>query len=215
MRSEKSELMKPLLSSPDQLSTHQSTDRQRRGSAVWLKYMAPLLVLATVLAIALVRTRDDVASEPEDGPSRPEIGFTAPDFTLETLDGETVRLAKLRGQVVLINFWATWCRPCRDEMPAIQEAYDRHRDEGLTVLAVSVMESDTQVTDFVKEMELTFPISIDRYGSVSERYRTRSIPSSYFVDRSGVIQHVVVAGPMRSSEVESQLADLLVQNENE
>jgi thiol-disulfide isomerase/thioredoxin len=116
---------------------------------------------------------------------------------------------------VLLNFWATWCPPCRDEMSAIQEVYDRHRDEGLIVLAVNVMEGDAQVKDSAEEMELTFPILLDRYGSVSERYRTRMIPSSYFVDRSGVIQDIVIGGPMLSSEIESKLAALLAQKADE
>jgi peroxiredoxin len=159
----------------------------------------------------LSRARADPAAQTEQGPSRPEKGFVAPDFTLETYDGETVRLAQLRGQVVLINFWATWCPPCREEMPAIQEAYDEHRERGLVVLAANLMENDAQVGDFMAEMELTFPILMDRRGTVSERYRVQSLPTTYFVDRSGVIQDIVIGGPMPRSLIEGKVTDLLGQ----
>jgi hypothetical protein len=97
-------------------------------------------------------------------------------------------------------------------MPTIQEAYDRHRDEGLIVLAVNLIEADAQVKDSVEQMELTFPILMDWRGSVCKRYRTRSIPSTYFVDRSGVIQDIVIGGPMSHPLIESKLTALLAQD---
>jgi cytochrome c biogenesis protein CcmG/thiol:disulfide interchange protein DsbE len=198
----------PFLS--DQHPLRQSASRAWRRSTTWPRPMMLLLVVALPWVV-MSRVRDDAAAEPAASPSRPEQGFTAPDLTLETLDGESVRLAQLRGQVVLINFWATWCPPCRDEMPAIQEAYDEHREEGLVVLAVNLMESDAQVSDFAGEMELTFPILMDRRGSVAERYRVQSLPTTYFVDRSGVIQDIAIGGPISRSLVEEKLTGLLVQ----
>lgn len=170
-----------------------------------------LLLVVALPWVVMTRARDDATTEPAASPSRPEQGFTAPDFTLEALDGESVRLAQLRGEVVLINFWATWCPPCRDEMPAIQEAYDEHRDEGLVVLAVNLMESDAQVKDFVEETRLTFPILMDSRGSVAKRYRVQSLPTTYFVDRFGVIQDIAIGGPMSRSLIEGTLTDLLAQ----
>ena len=171
-----------------------------------------LLLVLGVAWIILSRVRDDVAAERDDRSSLPEKGFAAPDFTLETLDGPAMTLSDLRGQVVLINFWTTWCPPCRAEMPAIQEVYDQYRDQGFTVLAVDLMESDAQVMDFVEEMELTFPILMDRDEGVSERYRIKSIPTTYFVDRSGVIQDIVIGGPMPHAFIETKVTALLTED---
>jgi peroxiredoxin len=148
-------------------------------------------------------------------PPSPQAGFSAPDFTLETPDSGTVNLADLRGQVVLINFWATWCPPCRAEMPAIQQVYERYREQGFTVLAVNMQEGDTQVAAFVNEMGLTFPILMDRDGSVSNRYQVKALPSTFVVDRQGVIQNVTLGGPMAAAFIESQVTGLLAAGESE
>jgi cytochrome c biogenesis protein CcmG, thiol:disulfide interchange protein DsbE len=147
-------------------------------------------------------------SEPA-GPGRPLIGSQAPDLTLETLEGETVTLTDLNGQVVLINFWATWCLPCRDEMPAIQKVYDQYRDHGFAVLGVNFLETNGEVQAFVQELDLTFPILMDRDGEVTLRYAVIGLPTSFFVDRSGVIQNVTIGGPMTDAFVESQVVPLL------
>ena len=176
--------------------------------------MALVLVLGTAW-IALSRTTDDSTGGRDGGAFLPERGFSAPDLILETPDGQAMRLSDYRGQVVLINFWATWCPPCRAEMPAIQKVYDQYREQGLVVLAVNLMETDAKVTAFADQIELTFPILMDRDGSVSDRYRVRSLPTTFFVDRSGVIQDIVIGGPMAHAFLESKLVDLLVQDERE
>jgi peroxiredoxin len=176
----------------------------------WWALMILLLTLGTAW-IALSRVHNGVAAGRDGDSSLPEKGFVAPDFTLDMLDGPETTLSDLRGQVVLINFWATWCPPCRAEMPAIQEVYDRYRDQGFVVLAVDLREGDAQVKGFIEQMELTFPILMDRDGDVSERYRIRSIPTTYFVDRSGVIQDVVIGGPMPRALIESKVTALMAQ----
>ena len=87
-----------------------------------------------------------------NGGAAPQTGFTAPDFTLETLDGGTVTLSELRGQVVVINLWATWCPPCRAEMPALERVWNEYRDDGLVVLAVNEREAPSRVAAFVEEL---------------------------------------------------------------
>jgi peroxiredoxin len=178
------------------------------SKTTWRGLMALLLALG-VAWIALSRVPAEATSAHRDRAPSPQTGFAAPDFTLESIDGQTVRLSDLRGQAVLINFWATWCPPCRAEMPAIQQAYDRYRDQGFTVLAVNLQESDAQVRAFADQFSLTFPILMDRSGSVSAQYRVRALPSTFFVDRAGVIRNVTVGGPMAHAFIESQVADLL------
>jgi len=117
----------------------------------------------------------------------PNVGDPAPDFTLKTLDGEKVSLSDFKGQPVLINFWATWCPPCRFEMPAIEKAWQQYKDDGFVVLAVDVEEPISVVQRFVENFGLTFPILLDYKGDVSDLYRLRAFPTSYFVGRDGKI----------------------------
>lgn len=118
----------------------------------------------------------------------PNAGETAPGFTLKNLDGEKVSLGDFAGRPVLINFWATWCGPCRYEMPVIEEMYQTYQDEGFVVLAVNVEESITVVQSFTQSMGLTFPILLDYKGAVSDDvYRVRAFPTSYFIGRDGQI----------------------------
>jgi cytochrome c biogenesis protein CcmG/thiol:disulfide interchange protein DsbE len=174
----------------------------------WRGLMALLLVLG-VAWIGFSRVSGQEAMARSERPPLPQVGFAVPDFTLETQDGRTIRLADLRGQVVLINFWATWCPPCRAEMPAIQQVYERYREQGFTVLAVNQQEGATQVGPFADQMGLTFPILMDRDGSVSARYQVNGLPSTFFVDRAGVVQNVTLGGPMTAAFIESQVTSLL------
>jgi peroxiredoxin len=128
----------------------------------------------------------------------PQQGFLAPDFHLTTLNGESYTLSELRGAPVLINFWASWCPPCRSEMPAIQRVYDEFQDQGFTVLAVNTTYQDNlgDAITFAQIRKLTFPILLDRDASVANLYEVRSLPTTFFVDPQGIISEVVVGGPM-------------------
>jgi len=144
-------------------------------------------------------------------PPSPREGFSAPDFTLDLLGGGQVRLADLRGKVVMVNFWATWCPPCRAEMPAIEKIYRAYKDLGLEVLAVNTTDQDSEsaAADFIEEFGLTFPVPLDRTGAVSASYILRGLPSTYFIDRKGVIRAVVVGGPMSEALIQSKVEELL------
>lgn len=128
----------------------------------------------------------------------PREGFQAPDFTLSTLDGEEIAFSQLRGRPMLINLWASWCLPCRAEMPAIQTVYDEYADRGFLVLAVNATNQDSHsdVIAFTRNNGLTFPILLDEDGEVSRKYALQALPTSYFVDSHGIIREVVVGGPM-------------------
>ena len=114
------------------------------------------------------------------------VSFAAPELVLRTLAGEPVRLSDLRGKVVLVNFWATWCIPCRTEMPAIEALYQRYRAQGLEVLAVNLDRlSTTGVEAFLKEVKVTFPIVLDPDWSAARTYGVLGLPTSYLIDRAG------------------------------
>lgn len=119
-----------------------------------------------------------------------ETGKKVPDFTLHTLEGKEVTLSDYRGEKVLINFWATWCPPCRAEMPDMQEFYERH---DVNILAVNLTQSEASLNDvesFVKEYNLTFPILLDKNMDVSNNYSIQPIPTSFFIDEEGVLQSI-------------------------
>jgi peroxiredoxin len=141
----------------------------------------------------------------------PQQGFLAPDFELPTTSGETVKLSDLRGQAVLVNLWATWCPPCRAEMPAIEKIYNEYKDRGLVVLAVNMTYQDTlsDISPFVNEYGLTFPILTDETGSVGASYQLRSLPSSFFIGRDGIINEVVIGGPMAEALLRARVEEIL------
>lgn len=146
-------------------------------------------------------------------PPSPREGFSAPDFTLELLGGGEVTLSDLRGQVVMVNLWASWCPPCRKEMPDIEQVYQDFKEDGLVVLAVNTTYQDTEAgaAAFIQEFGLTFPVPLDRTGVVARQYQLRGLPTTYFIDRDGVIQSVVVGGPMSASLIRSKVQDLLAE----
>jgi cytochrome c biogenesis protein CcmG, thiol:disulfide interchange protein DsbE len=135
-------------------------------------------------------------------------GQSAPDFSLETLDGDKVSLSDYRGQIVLINFWATWCAPCRAEIPAIEAVLEARQDEPFVVLGVNYQESRDRIRPFVDELSMTYPVLLDETGRVMQTYRAPGLPMSILLDENGVIQHRH-AGLLTEAQLEGYLADLL------
>lgn len=138
----------------------------------------------------------------------PITGSPAPDFTLKNIHGKEVTLSKFKGQPVLINFWATWCGPCRIEMPAIEAAYQEYKGGGFVVLAVDADEPLKDVTEFVNDLGLTFEILMDPGFTVNDRYQIRAYPTSFFVGRDGTIVSLQI-GSMTESQLEENLAKIL------
>ncbi|WP_188455332.1 peroxiredoxin family protein [Virgibacillus oceani] len=121
-----------------------------------------------------------------------EKGEFAPDFELETLEGERVRLSDYKGKRVLVNFWATWCPPCRAEIPDLEKLYDK---KDVTILAVNLTESEkseNNITDFVEKFGMTFPVLMDVNSDVSSAYRVQAYPTSYMIDSNGRIQFIAL-----------------------
>jgi peroxiredoxin len=116
---------------------------------------------------------------------RPKKATPAKPFTVQTPTGGTLRLSDLRGKIVMVNFWATWCPPCLEEMPAMQRLYDRFKADGFVVVALSVDTQRGEVTAFVKEHTLTFPVGLDPKMQVAEAYSVRALPSTFFIDSQG------------------------------
>ncbi|AOM12259.1 MULTISPECIES: redoxin domain-containing protein [Bacillus cereus group] len=140
-----------------------------------------------------------------------EIGKSAPDFELTKLDGTNVKLSDLKGKKVILNFWATWCGPCQQEMPDMEAFYKEHK-ENVEILAINYTPSEKgggeeKVSNFVKEKGITFPILLDKNIDVTTAYKVITIPTSYFIDTKGVIQDKFI-GPMTQKEMEKRVAKL-------
>jgi peroxiredoxin len=141
----------------------------------------------------------------------PQKGFLAPDFELTTTGDKKIKLSELRGQAVLVNLWATWCPPCRAEMKTVETVYNDYKDKGLVVLAVNMTSQDdlSRINPFVSEQGLTFPILLDETGEMAKAYQLRSLPTSYFIDRDGMIQQVVIGGPMAEALLRARIEAIL------
>ncbi|MBI5440478.1 MAG: TlpA family protein disulfide reductase [Deltaproteobacteria bacterium] len=127
-------------------------------------------------------------------PPKPEVGKPAPDFTVTTLGGEAVRLRDLRGRVVFVNLWATWCPPCREEMPSMVRLYQAMRGRGVEIVAVSEDTDRVALEKFVKRYGVTFPVAQDENKRIYGLYRATGVPETHLIDRRGILRHIQI-GP--------------------
>jgi peroxiredoxin len=132
------------------------------------------------------------------------VGKPAPDFSLSDLNDKPYRLSDFRGKVVFLNFWATWCKPCREEMPSMEVLYKNFEKDGLVVLAVSIDRVTTtkDIPPFVKGMNLTFPVLIDSWGQTDKPYKRMGVPETFIIDQQGLIQEIVI-GPRDWTRIDS------------
>ena len=167
----------------------------------------PKIILIMVLALMLVSGLVMVGcSSPAQGP---QIGKLAPDFKLSNLEGQSVSLGDFRGKPVLLNFWASWCGPCRYEMPFIQEIYEEWSDKGLIILTVNLQENPSQVKEFVESFGFSFPVLLATNREVPLAYNIRGIPATFFIDKDGIIQDIKIGAFAGKTEIESRLSKIM------
>jgi len=170
------------------------------------KFIIPLLLLLSGAAQASASLADLVVV--------PEVArLDAPDFVSENLRGGNTGLTDYKGKVVLLNFWATWCMPCRAEMPGMETIWQKYKEQGLVIAAVSVDEgSRGRIETFSKLLDLSFPILLDPESKVSDLYKVSNMPTSFLIDRNGkIISHIVGTEEWTSPEAIQLVEKLLSQ----
>jgi peroxiredoxin len=172
---------------PDQItSSHIALEPSKGGSRI-LILAAGAIVLAITFVIVWMQS---AKYEPL------VVGKAAPDFALTDINEKAYRLSDFRGKVVFLNFWATWCAPCREEMPSMEVLYKNFEKDGLVILAVSIDRVTTtkDIPPFVKGMNLTFPVLIDSWGKTDKPYKRMGVPETFIIDQQGVIREIII-GP--------------------
>ena len=159
--------------------------------------------LIGVLIISACSNSDHVEDASNRTPAA-KVGRLAPEFNLTGIDGNEIILSNFRGKIIIVNFWATWCPPCREEMPAINTQYQQYKDQGVEVIGISMMESEKRVREFVEDSNYDWNFAVDKKGEVTRDYRIVAIPTSYFIDEEGIIR-AIHRGPMNISDIEDQL----------
>ncbi|WP_139365109.1 peroxiredoxin family protein [Litchfieldia alkalitelluris] len=170
----------------------------------------PLTIIAILMLLAMIgfSIMQAIAKQKSEVVGV-EIGNTAPDFELQMMNGGTVKLSELKGKKVLLNFWASWCKPCLEEMPAMQELHNNAPDD-VVVLAVNMTVTEKSLEtakDFVEEHGFTFPILLDVTNQTSSTYRVLNLPVSFFIDSKGIIRERH-PGEMTLEQMESYLKEL-------
>jgi peroxiredoxin len=143
-------------------------------------------------------------------PTAPHIGSVAPNFSLQTVNGDEVELHDLRGEAVMVNYWVTWCVPCIEEMPVLEKLHREYQDQGFTLLSVNGIAQDdmNKVLSTLGEFDITFPVALDKDDSVYSEFQVRFMPTSFFIDQQGVIQHIQL-GSTTEEGFRSRIEDLL------
>jgi cytochrome c biogenesis protein CcmG/thiol:disulfide interchange protein DsbE len=134
----------------------------------------------------------------------------APDFTLATFDGEAIQLSALQGQVVVINFWASWCPPCRDEAPYLEAMWAKYKDQGVVFLGIDYVDTESEALAYIEEFGITYPNGPDLGTEISQAYRIQGVPETFFVAKDGTISGVKI-GPLFPPELENRIKELLAE----
>jgi peroxiredoxin len=176
----------------------------------------PLILLGTGLLLIIAASYyilQDIPTQSDLSAIPAEVNYSAPDLTLTDSNGQSHSLVDYHGQVVLVNLWATWCPPCKEEMPTLQAFYNKHVDQGFTIIAINDGDPTSDVLQFVQDYRLTFPVWLDpTYSATEQAFKTLNLPSSYVIDRNGIIRLTWVGGINRKM-LDQHVAPIIAANQ--
>lgn len=187
--------------------------QQQKASQLILAVLGFILFAAGAFSFFVLRNQDQAATHSSSSGSTipAEVSLPAPSLSLQNINGRTESLLDYRDQVVLVNNWATWCPPCKAEMPTLVSYYQDHLAEGFVIISIEAGESQQQVQEFATQYKMTFPIWLDPGGVAMDAFKNQNLPSSYVIDRSGVIR-VMWVGEINRAMLEKYVTPLLAKN---
>ena len=171
-----------------------------------------MFVRSVFKTVAIIYVLTALLVAPASQAAMPKIGVAAPDFALKSSSGKNLKLSEHRGEVVMINFWATWCGPCRQELPLLNRLHEQYRKAGFTLLGVNIDDSPDAAQTMAKKLGVTFPVLFDTEKRVSRLYDVNAMPSTVLIDRDGKVRYIHLgyrAG--YETKYESQIRELLKQ----
>ena len=183
---------------------------------LWLLLAAVIILIVTVAVIDRITHSNKAVYSAQATASQPaaqndvkvgnRIGFTAPDFTLNTIDNKQISLRDYRGKPVILNFWATWCGPCRYEVPSFKAFYDKYPEEAVVIIAVNTQDNPESALSYAKADGLKFVIPVDPRGVVANQYNVRGMPTTFFINGTGVITSIKIGPFLNVEEMEERAA---------
>jgi cytochrome c biogenesis protein CcmG/thiol:disulfide interchange protein DsbE len=179
---------------PEEVDIEQTSPRFELGK---IAIYGSVLGLLGILGWGLIRVQ-----------AGPRSSGVAPDFTLYTFGGDEITLSELRGQVVVINFWASWCPPCKEEAPYLEQMWRKYKDQGVVFLGVDYVDTEPEALAYIAEFDITYPNGPDLRTDISQAYRIQGVPETFFVAKDGTLKGVKV-GPLFPPELEDRIEELI------
>ena len=177
--------------------TAQSGAETRKLKAGWIVTFAVVILLLGFLGWGLYKSN-----------TGPRSKGMAPDFTIQSFDGQTVTLSQLRGKVVIVNFWASWCPPCREEAAYLEQTWRKYKDKDVVFLGVDWVDTPANAQAYIKEFDITYPNGPDVGTRAAQDYRIQGVPETFYVDRQGVLRGVQI-GPLKAPDLDNKIEELL------
>ena len=191
--------MSTLDAAQEQILPRGDNAEKRRAQWGWIVTFAMLALLLGFLAWGVYKSA-----------TGPRASGAAPDFTIKSYDGQVVALSTLQGQVVVVNFWASWCPPCREEAAYLEQTWRKHRDKGVMFVGVDWVDTPANALAYIEEFDVTYPNGPDVGTKIAEAYRIQGVPETFFVDKKGKLRGVKI-GPLKAPELDQRIDQLLAE----
>lgn len=193
-------------------------NHKKSNYVIWLSILGAVILIIIVAAVIIDTAAHSGTNNPVNVTTTAEknvapsvktgnkIGEAAPDFTLKTTDGQEIKLSDYRGKNIILNFWATWCGPCRFEMPAFQAIHEKWAKEGVVLLAINTQDGAANALSYAESNNFTFVMPVDVPGKVAELYGVRGLPTSFIIDSEGIIKSVKIGPFISTEEIEQNMS---------